>query len=429
LECGIWGSLKEENSLLIDKKDELVVYPTADLTDLNAFSGHNLARFSSGLPELDRVLGGGIVEGSLVLFGGEPGIGKSTIMSQMALHISLKSDLLYVSGEESALQVKHRLERLGKIPENFKFSSEPILEKIISALIKFRPKAVIIDSIQTIHSLEVDGESGSINQIKAATVKLLEIAKANNIAVFLVGHVTKDGQLSGPKSLEHIVDTVIYLEGDNNRGHSILRSFKNRFGASGELGILKMTDNGFETARDGSWLFMDQDDNSESLPGSAVGCALEGSRVFIIDIQSLVSKTIFGYPQRKSSGYDLNRLGVLAAVLSKRQKINLATSDVILNVVGGFRVSDPGLDLAVCAAIASSFFDKALDKKTIFIGEVGLSGELRSVKNIELRIKEAERLGFKNAYIPQMDLAKIKKTKLKIIGITSLKDFLVTLGK
>lgn len=428
LECGTWGSLKEENSLLADKKDDSLVYPAADLTDLSSLSSGSLNRFSSGLSELDMVLGGGIVEGSLVLFGGEPGIGKSTIMSQMALNVSKTLDLLYFSGEESATQVKHRLERLGKIPDKFKFSAEPVLEKIIAALVKIKPKAVIVDSIQTIHSLEVDGEAGSINQIKAAAVKLLEVAKANNIAIFLVGHVTKDGQLSGPKSLEHIVDTVIYLEGNSGRGHSLLRSFKNRFGASGELGILKMTDTGFETARDGSWLFMAQDDD-ESLSGSAVGCAMEGSRSFLIDIQSLVSKTIFGYPQRKSSGYDLNRLGVLAAVLSKRQKINLATSDIVLNVVGGFRVSDPGLDLAVCAAIASSFFDKALDRKTIFIGEVGLSGEIRSVKNLELRLKEAERLGFIKAFVSQMDLAKIKKTKMELTGLNSLKDFLVTLGK
>jgi len=287
------------------------------------------------------------------------------------------------------------------------------VEKILAALRQEQPTLAIIDSIQTVYSAAVPSEAGSINQIRASTVNFLEIAKKNNLPIILIGHITKDGSIAGPKSLEHIVDTVIYLESETSQGYKILRATKNRFGSINELGILEMTDTGFREVLNPSGVFIIE--QSQSVSGSVISSIIEGSRPFLVEVQALVSKTVFGYPQRKAAGFDLNRLQILIAVLTKRANINLTNQDVVLNIAGGLRVNDPSLDLAVCAAIASSLLNQTVDRKTIILGEVGLGGEVRPVSKIALRLAEAEKLGFTTAIIPDSD-TKAKKIKLKKIN-------------
>lgn len=418
LECGSWGTLSEE---VHDKKEEVrhsavLKIGGAELIDLKKINTLNLQRLSTGILEIDRVLGGGFVPGSLTLLAGEPGIGKSTLVAQIADALSRDRLVIYVSGEESAAQVKGRLERLNCSLDNLRFIGETNIEKIISSVLKAKPELIIIDSIQTVYSSLIPSEAGSLNQIRAGAVKFLEVAKEHDISVILIGHITKDGQVAGPKSLEHIVDTVLYLEAETNNNYCLLRASKNRFGSINELGILEMTGLGFKEVLNPSLVFIDA--AHVDLAGSVIGCVVEGTRPFLVDIQSLVSKTVFGYPQRKTSGFDLNRLQVLSAVLSKRTKINLTSQDIILNVVGGLRLNDPALDLAVCAAIISSSLNKNFDRHTIVLGEVGLGGEIRAVSKIEQRLAEAEKLGFTQAIIPDIEVKakKIEIVKLKNLG-------------
>ena len=423
-ECGSWGTLTEE---IKDQKEaakaDLSKIVGAELLDLREIKSDQLPRLRTGLSEVDGVLGGGLVPGSLTLLAGEPGIGKSTLVAQIASALGKTATdkkspaVIYASGEESARQVKDRFDRLGSSLDNLRFISETNIEKIIATATKANPQLLIIDSIQTVYSALIPSEAGSLNQIRAAAVKLLELAKGNGITVIMVGHITKDGQVAGPKSLEHIVDTVVYLEAEKANSFCLLRASKNRFGATSELGVLEMTSRGFETVVNPSSVFIEG--ISGDISGSVVGCVLEGARPFLVDLQSLVSKTVFGYPQRKASGFDLNRLQVLAAVISKRTKINLSSQDIILNLVGGLRLADPGLDLAACAAMISSFYNKNFNRQTIVIGEVGLGGEVRAVSRLEQRLKEAEKLGFKQALIPDVPL---KAAKLKLVRVKNLND-------
>jgi len=418
-ECGSWGTLSEEihDKKEDIKKDTISKIGSADLIDLKKVDTLNLKRLTTGISEIDRVLGGGFVPGSLILLSGEPGIGKSTLVAQIADALSKDRLVIYVSGEESAAQVKGRLERLNCSLDNLRFIGETNIEKIISSVLKAKPDLIIIDSIQTVYSSLIPSEAGSLNQIRAGAVKFLEVAKEHDITVILIGHITKDGQVAGPKSLEHIVDTVLYLEAETNNNYCLLRASKNRFGSINELGILEMTGLGFKEVLNPSLVFIDA--AHVELAGSVIGCVVEGTRPFLVDIQSLVSKTVFGYPQRKTSGFDLNRLQVLSAVLSKRTKINLTSQDIILNVVGGLRLNDPALDLAVCAAIISSGLNKNFDRHTIVLGEVGLGGEIRAVSKIEQRLAEAEKLGFTQAIIPNVD---VKAKKIKIIKLKNLAE-------
>ena len=419
LECGSWGTLTEEiqDKKEEAKKDTLSKIGSADLIDLKKVDTMNLKRMTTNITEIDRVLGGGLVPGSLTLLSGEPGIGKSTLVAQIANALSKDSLVIYASGEESAAQVKGRLERLNCSLDNLRFIGETNIEKIISSVLKAKPDLVIIDSIQTVYSSLIPSEAGSINQIRAGAVKFLEVAKEHDISVILIGHITKDGQVAGPKALEHIVDTVLYLEAETNNNYCLLRASKNRFGSTNELGILEMTGLGFKEVLNPSLVFIDA--AHVELAGSVIGCVVEGTRPFLVDIQSLVSKTVFGYPQRKTSGFDLNRLQVLSAVLSKRTKINLTSQDIILNVVGGLRLNDPALDLAVCAAIISSNLNKNFDRHTIVLGEVGLGGEIRAVSKIEQRLAEAEKLGFTQAIIPNVE---VKAKKIKIVKLKNLAE-------
>jgi DNA repair protein RadA/Sms len=436
LECGGWGTLQMQT---VDQKtaDKMVTISPAEVIDLEKLDGQEKnQRLATNIQELDRVLGGGIMCGSLILLGGEPGIGKSTLVAQTADTIGKNGQVIYASGEESAGQIKTRFDRLGVKAGNIKFLNETNAEKIIATIKKLKPTLVIIDSIQTIYSSAIAGEAGNINQIRGSAVNFLEAAKTNNIAIILIGHITKDGSLAGPKSLEHIVDTVLYLETETNHGYRILRATKNRFGSINEIGIFEMTGAGFKEITDPSTIFIEP---NQTFTGSAISCIMEGTRPFLIEVQALVSKTVFGYPQRKASGFDLNRLQVLIAVLTKRAGLNLNNQDVILNVTGGLKISEPGLDLAVCAAIASSLLNQPLSRQTLILGEVGLGGEVRNVAKLEARLKEAEKLGFKKAVLPAAEIHPVKsgsagardeqfngvKTqKIKIFSINNVADLI-----
>ncbi len=373
------------------------------------------ARVTSGIAELDRVLGGGLVHGSLTLLAGEPGIGKSTMLAQMAALLGQRAGVLYVSGEESAAQVRDRFARLGLDLSAVSFAGETDIGRIRAAALKDKPELLIIDSIQTMREPEIPSEAGSVAQIRAATVAFLELAKQHGISTIITGHITKDGQVAGPKSLEHIVDTVIYLEHDQSLFYRLLRSAKNRFGSVNEIGVFEMGEQGFKAVADPSRIFMDN--SGEEIAGAAVSCLFEGTRSFLVEVQALVTKTVFGYPQRKANGIDANRLQLLAAVLEKRAGLRLSSQDIILNVVGGLKTRETALDLALCAAIISSLSNRAISRQDIFLGEVGLGGEIRNVGKLEERLNEAARLGFRRAFVPAVAL---KTKKISLVPIKNL---------
>lgn len=430
LECGAWGTLKMQTIDDNNAKKDILKTSPAEIIRLSDIEDKGLKRIKINISEVDRVLGGGIVPGSLSLLSGEPGIGKSTIVAQIADAAAkslLLSGVVYVSGEESASQVKARLERLKCDIGNIQFISETNVEKILSAVLKLKPSLIIVDSIQTIYSSIIPAESGSISQIRASAVNFLKIAKENDIAIILIGHITKDGQIAGPKSLEHIVDSVIYLESEMGNNYRVLRAVKNRFGSINEIGVFEMTDFGFKEVVNPSSIFIES--GVKKISGSVISCVIEGTRPFLVEIQALVSKTVFGYPQRKSSGFDLNRLQVLSSVLTKRAKINLSNQDIILNIVGGLKINDPSLDLAVCMAIASSLMNQSLDRKIVVLGEVGLGGEIRNIANISQRLAEAEKLGFTDAIVPDSNI-KINKIKLnKVKDLKEVIDYIINFTK
>ncbi len=387
-ECGQWGTVTEQHTNSSEKQTT----PATVINLADVSSDEGFTRLQTKVEEIDRVFGGGIVSGSLTLLAGEPGIGKSTLVAQIADAISKSGDVVYASGEESLPQVKLRLERLNCSLEKLSFVNDTDIDKIAAAVEKANPKLVIIDSIQTVQTALVPGEAGGINQIRAVAVRCLEIAKRRNIAFIVIGHITKDGTVAGPKSLEHLVDTVLYLEQETARGYQLLRASKNRFGSTNELGIFEMTAAGFIPVKNPSSIFLDTDTLSAS--GSVISCIIEGTRPFLVEIQALVTKTVFGYPQRKASGFDLNRLQVLVAVINKRTKINLTAQDIIVNVVGGLEIDDPGIDAAVVAALISSMLDKPVHKKTLVLGELGLGGEIRPISHLKTRTNEGSKLGF-----------------------------------
>jgi DNA repair protein RadA/Sms len=394
--------------------------PPARAMDFNDIKQSQLTRIKTNISEVDRVLGGGIVPGSVSLLSGEPGIGKSTLAAQMINNIDKKGsgNMVYVSGEESPEQVKSRLARLGCKFGGLKFVSNTNVERFLATVKKVGADLVIIDSIQTVYTEDVASEPGSITQIRATASKILEFAKENNIAVLLIGHITKDGQLAGPKSLEHIVDTVLYLESElTEKSYCLLRGTKNRFGSVNEIGVLEMTGSGFQEITNSSSIFLEA--GADNISGSIITCIMDGNKPFFVDVQALTTKTVFGYPQRRSSGLDVNRLQVLASVLSKRTGFNLVNQDIVLNIVGGLKVADPALDLPACLAIISSFVDKAVPRTTLVVGEVGLGGEIRNVSRLDTRLKEAKRLGFDRAIIPgskqkisaNMDIKRVRNIK------------------
>jgi DNA repair protein RadA/Sms len=389
--------------------------------------GQSLLRLSTGIAELNRVLGSGIVDGSLVLIGGDPGIGKSTLMLQMGHHLSSTQKVLYVSGEESAVQLKIRGERLGVKSRTLFVYPEIMMEKIIEQIKTISPNIIILDSIQSVFSSKIEAAPGSVAQIRHCAGMLMGIAKTTGIPVFLIGHITKDGWIAGPKMLEHLVDTVLYFEGDSTGAYRILRAVKNRFGPSGEIGIFEMKESGLTSINNPSGIFMGL---GGRLPGSSVMPAIEGSRVFLVEIQSLVSKTTFSMPKRISIGIDPSRISVLLAVLEKRSGMFLSGSDVVVNVTSGIKVIEPAADLAVVMAVASSSLDKPLAQGFICLGEIGLSGEIRPVGQIETRLKEAKRLGFTRALIPKANEESHLKSKgIDIISLSHISEAISVIKK
>ena len=376
----------------------------------------------TGILEVDRVLGGGILPGSMILLGGNPGIGKSTLALQIIP--GLKYNVLYVSAEESEEQLALRAKRLKISTKNIKLSTENNIELIIDQLALIDTKLLVIDSIQNIYSNNVDSIAGSPSQIRECGQQLLSIAKQNKVSVIVIGHVTKEGIIAGPRMLEHMVDTVLYLEGDSKFDHRILRSNKNRFGTTNEVGIFQMNELGLDEVTNPSQFFLSE--RTREVPGSVVFPALEGTRPLLIEVQALVSNANFGTPQRNSNGIDYKRLAMLLAVLEKRIGMPIGTKDVFINLVGGFHISDPSTDLAVIIAVASSSKDFIIPNNTVLVGEVGLSGELRSVPNLEKRIKESEALGFTNIIIPKSNLKRLKNVdyKIKVLGFQNVKEVL-----
>ena len=371
--------------------------------------------------ELSRVLGGGIVPGSVILIGGEPGIGKSTLMLQIALQFTNKK-VLYISGEESDTQIKMRAERLPFRNNNCYLFTETSTQKIGKALQELQPDIVVIDSIQTLQSELIDSTPGSISQIKETAGDLIRFAKETGTPVFLIGHITKDGALAGPKLLEHMVDTVLQFEGDRNHVYRILRTTKNRFGSTSEMGIYEMHGAGLREVSNPSEILISQRD--ENLSGIAISATIEGLRPLLIETQALVSTAAYGTPQRNSNGYDAKRLNMLLAILEKKCGLRMGMQDVFINITGGLRVEDPGIDLGVIAAIVSSYQNVPIDNKIAFIGEVGLSGEIRAVSRIEQRISEAEKLGFTTVYISKFNKLPKQKSNITIVELSKLEEML-----
>ncbi|MCI5054989.1 MAG: DNA repair protein RadA [Flavobacteriales bacterium] len=395
ISCGEWNTYVEE---VIDKqqsKRSLTPQKKNHPNLITEVKNQQLERYKVRDQELNRVLGGGIVPGSLILFGGEPGIGKSTLMLQLAIKDTYK--ILYVSGEESDQQIKMRADRIAISNDNCFLLTETFLPNILHHIGKIEPQIVIIDSIQTLYTSIIESSAGSISQIRECTSELIKLAKANHISIFIIGHITKDGNIAGPKVLEHMVDTVLHFEGDRNHVYRLLRTTKNRFGSTNELGIYEMLSNGLRIVDNPSDILIT--DREEDFSGIAIAASIEGMRPLMIEIQALVSSAAYGTPQRSTTGYDTKRLNMILAVLEKKCGFKLGLKDVFLNVAGGLKVDDPSIDLSVACAILSSNEDISIDSKTCFAAEIGLSGEIRSVNRVEQRISEAAKLGFKNIIV------------------------------
>lgn len=394
----------------------------ADPVRLSSVTAADTDRIKTDICELDRVLGGGIVEGSLVLVGGDPGIGKSTLLLQMCYNLAKNGNsVLYISGEESLGQIKLRAQRVGEASDNLMVLCETSLDTIENVLENVKPQIVVIDSIQTMYREEVGAAPGSVSQVRETTAVLMQLAKGLNISIFIVGHVTKEGVVAGPRMLEHMVDTVLYFEGDKNAAYRILRSVKNRFGSTNEIGVFEMRQEGLaEVANPSEYMLTGR---PEEASGSVVVCLLEGTRPILVEIQALVCDSNFGMPRRTAAGADYNRVNLLMAVLEKRAGIHLSGSDAYVNIAGGMKVNEPAMDLGIVMALVSSFRNRPMMENTIVFGEVGLAGEVRAVSQPQIRINEAVKLGFENCILPQVCLKNIKKTdKINLIGISSVKD-------
>lgn len=421
-ECGAWGTLIEEQPRVASAPKQRVGMTSAPakVTKLAGMSGESVLRIPSGITEVDRVLGGGIVPGAVYLLTGDPGVGKSTILLQLASAIN--KEALYFSAEESLDQIKNRVDRLGVDLSKVGFASENDLDTLLATLEQSTCAFAIIDSLQTIRDASLAQEPGSVTQIKTSTAKLVEIAKQKQIALFLVGHVTKSGSVAGPKTLEHLVDGVLHLEGDQHHQYRILRSTKNRFGSIDEIGVFEVDSQGLHPAKNPSEVFLAE--QTTQTPGSVVTPVVEGSRVFFVEYQALVSRTSFGYPVRKSVGFDQNRLQMLIAVLVKRLRLPLDQFDVHLNVAGGMKMQEPACDMAVIAAVISALKNVTLPKQSVVFGEVGLAGEVRPVAYTERRISEAKKLGYTTILCPK---GKVKSTA-SVTELGSITDFVRIIG-
>ncbi len=424
-QCGTWNSIEEEEIILTKGDKPTSTFTATSITAskpvrLGDIQHREEVRLSMGDPELDRVLGGGLVEGAFVLIGGEPGIGKSTLVLQTVLRLPYKT--LYVSGEESLSQLKMRADRLGGTNEDTLIYAETSLEKILSTALELQPQLLVIDSIQTIQTELTDSTPGSVSQIRECANALLKYCKTEGVAVLVIGHITKEGSIAGPKVLEHTVDVVLQFDGDKHYMYRILRGQKNRFGSTAELGIYEMRQTGLLPVENPSEHLMSQ--ASLGLSGTAIAVAMEGVRPFLIETQALVSSAVYATPQRSSTGFDARRMNMLLAVLEKRAGFKLIQKDVFLNIAGGIRLADPASDLAVITAVLSSSLDIALPEGVCLTGEVGLSGEVRSVSRIEQRILEAERIGFRAMILPESNLTGLDTSsrKIRLIGVKTVEE-------
>ncbi|NOX17899.1 MAG: DNA repair protein RadA [Chlorobi bacterium] len=402
--CGEWNSFSEE--IVETKKKTARQAAESDIKKLSGDSGDEEKRIKTNIEEFDRVLGGGLIYGSVVLIGGDPGIGKSTLVMQAAEKADGRT--LYVTGEESIRQINIRAKRLGVKSENLFLLAETDLDVIKDGILKSEADIVIIDSIQTINNPALDNAPGTVSQIRESTAELLRLAKTKEIVVILIGHVTKEGYIAGPKILEHIVDTVLQFEGEKNYSYRILRAQKNRFGSANEIGIFEMREDGLRQVKNPSEIFIGE--REEEISGSVITASIEGTRPVLLEVQALVTPSHFGNPQRVATGFDYRRLSILLAVLEKRAKLRLSTANVFLNMAGGIKIDEPAIDLAVCVSIASSLTNRAARSDYVVIGEVGLGGEVRSVGRLDKRIQEAEKLGFGNIIVPKNNLKQKPKT-------------------
>lgn len=426
--CGEWNTFVEEridsgvtkgttaaSRAVRDSVREAKVMPLTEVT------ANDDERCETGIRELDRVLGGGIVPGSLVLVGGDPGIGKSTLLLQVCQRMARMKKILYISGEESQAQIKLRANRMGKFTPNLLLLCETSLETIRGVIEKERPELVIIDSIQTMYSEDVSSAPGSVSQVRESTNIFMQLAKGLCIPIFIVGHVTKEGTVAGPRVLEHMVDTVLYFEGDRHASYRILRAVKNRFGSTNEIGVFEMRQDGLAEVENPSEYMLSG--KPENASGSVVACSMEGTRPILIEIQALVCRSNFGMPRRTAAGTDYNRVNLLMAVLEKRLGLSLGNSDAYVNIAGGIRMNEPAIDLGIVMAIMSSYRNRPIDEKTIVFGEVGLSGEVRAVSMPEQRVNEAKKLGFETCILPEVSLKMVKGISgIRLVGVKTIND-------
>ena len=425
--CGSWNTLVEhvEKPMLVGKAKSLPVGVSRSAQSIREVDCDDEIRFSTGMGELDRVLGGGAVSGSLVLVGGAPGIGKSTLLLQICNCLCSSRTVLYISGEESERQLKLRGIRLGVSPENLFILSETCLSNILEAVDSIKPDILIVDSIQTLYNEENDSSPGSVSQVKDCTMSMMQLSKTDGITVFVVGHINKDGAIAGPKVLEHMVDCVLYFEGDPNNSYRLLRAAKNRFGSTNEIGVFEMIETGLIEVPNPSQMLLEG--RPEGAPGTCVACVMEGTRPILAEVQALVTKTTFNVPRRAADGFDFNRAVLLMAVAEKRGGMKLNVFDIYINVIGGLRLDEPGADLPVVLAVASSYREQCIPDDLAAIGEVGLTGEIRSVSNMNQRLGEVARLGFKKCIIPRGGAEKLEiPAGLTVYRVKNLREAIET---
>ncbi|MDY4191445.1 MAG: DNA repair protein RadA [Oscillospiraceae bacterium] len=437
-ECGEWNSFAEEvrqtaapikTALPLVGSAAPAGYDPQSISRLEEVDSQSDIRYRTGVEELDRVLGGGVVKGSLVLIGGDPGIGKSTLLLQICEFLGKNLKILYISGEESRAQVKLRAGRLGVTTENLLLGAYTDIENVVHAILQTAPDIVMVDSIQTMNLSSLSSSSGSVSQVRECTQILARVAKSQETAIFVVGHVNKDGAIAGPKVLEHIVDAVLYFEGERNLSYRILRAVKNRYGSTNEIGVFEMGDSGLRQVENPSLMLLSG--RPVNVSGTCVACVMEGSRPILAEVQALVSKTGFGTPRRMSTGFDYNRFALLIAVLEKRAGYFFGNLDSYVNVVGGLRLDEPAADLPVALALVSSLLDKPIEEGVLAFGEIGLAGEIRAVFGAEIRVMEAQRLGFHKCLLPQAVLKNLDRSKItmELVGVRSISDVFRHVGK
>lgn len=419
--CKEWNTFVEE-TVSTAKSSTMKLAKEVEVVTLKNVVTENEDRIQTSIGELDRVLGGGIVQGSLVLVGGDPGIGKSTLLLQVCQKLSEKKhQILYISGEESLKQIKLRANRMGEFTDDLTLLCETNLEVIKNVIEKRKPEMVVIDSIQTMYSEDVSSAPGSVSQVRESTNVLMQLAKGLGISIFIVGHVTKEGAVAGPRVLEHMVDAVLYFEGDRHASYRILRGVKNRFGSTNEIGVFEMRQNGLVEVQNPSEFMLSG--RPENASGSVVACSMEGTRPILLEIQALVCNSNFGLPRRTAAGTDYNRVNLLMAVLEKRCNIHLSNADAYVNIAGGIKMNEPAIDLGIVMALVSSYKNRPIDEKTIVFGEVGLSGEVRAVSMPEQRVAEARKLGFETVIMPKVSVSAVSNMKgIHIVGVTSIND-------